>query len=116
MATELEFVEFVVDQIDPSCEISFRKMFGEYALYSKGKVVALLCDDQLFVKATDAGRAFIGNVVEAPPYPGARLAFLIQEQIDDGEWLSKLISITEAELPEPKPKKKRKKKKKAVKE
>ncbi|MDH3266919.1 MAG: TfoX/Sxy family protein [Gammaproteobacteria bacterium] len=111
MATNHEFVEFVVDQIDVACAITFRKMFGEYALYSKAKVVALICDDQLFIKPTDAGRSFIGDVVEAPPYPGAKLCFLIQDEIDNGEWLSQLITLTEAELPTPKPKKKKKKKK-----
>lgn len=84
-------------------------MFGEYALYSNGKVVALICDNQLFIKPTVAGRSYIGDVVEAPPYPGAKHSFLIQDEIDDGEWLSQLIRLTEAELPTPKPRKKKKK-------
>lgn len=113
MASDLNFVKFVVDQIDDSCDVSYRMMFGEYALYSKAKVVALICDDQLFVKATVAGRSFIGDVVEAPPYPGAKLAFLIQDKIEDGEWLTQLITLTEEELPKPKPKKKKKSKRKA---
>ncbi len=82
-------------------------MFGEYVLYSRGKVVALICDNQLFVKATEAGRLFIGEVVESSPYPGAKLAFLIQDQIENREWLSQLITLTEKELPKPKPKKKK---------
>ena len=110
MATDLSFVEFVADQIDGSCEITYRKMFGEYGLYSKGKIVALICDNQLFVKQTQAGRSYIGDVVEAPAYPGARLAFLIEDKIDDTEWLTQLISVTEQELPPPKPKKKPKRK------
>lgn len=107
MASSVEFVEFVADQIDESCDVTYRKMFGEYALYSKGKVVALICDEQLFVKPTEAGRQYIGDVVEAPPYPGAKNSFLIGGEIDDSDWLTGLIRITEAELPAPKPKKKR---------
>ena len=57
MATDLDFVMIVSDQIDDSCDVSYRKMFGEYALYSKGKVVALVRDNQLFVKATAKARA-----------------------------------------------------------
>ena len=110
MATDLEFVKFVADQIEDRCEISYRAMFGAFTLYSKGKVVALIGDNQLFVKATEAGRAFIGDVVEAPPYPGAKLAFLIQDEIDDREWLTQLITLTEQALPKPKPKKKKKRK------
>lgn len=107
MATDLAFVEFVADQLEETCEISYRKMFGEYVLYSRGKVVALICDNQLFVKATEAGRLFISEVVESSPYPGAKLAFLIQDQIENREWLSQLITLTEEELPKPQPKKKK---------
>ena len=104
MASDLSFVEFVMDHIDETCEISYRKMFGEYALYSKGKIVALICDDQLFVKPTEAGRSLIGEVVEASPYPGAKKAYLIQDRVEDKDWLTTLIALTEEALPAPKPK------------
>ena len=108
MGSDLSFVQFVVDQIDYSDEISYRKMFGEYAIYYKGKVVALVCDNRLFVKPTESGRLFIGDVVEAPPYPGAKPSFLIEEQFENREWFSELIRVTEKELPLPKKKKKKK--------
>ncbi|HCL56298.1 MAG TPA: competence protein TfoX [Spirochaetia bacterium] len=107
MASDQSFVDFVLEQIDKSCQISFRKMFGEYALYSGTKVVGLICDNQLFIKPTEFGRKFIKEVLEAPPYPGAKLYFLIEDKIEDREWLSELITITAKNLPEPKPKKKR---------
>jgi TfoX/Sxy family transcriptional regulator of competence genes len=108
MASDLDFVEYVVDQIEHAGVVSFRKMFGEYAVYCQGKVVALICDNQLFLRPTAAGRAFIGDVVEAPPYPGAKLSFLIDEQLDDRDWFSRLIRLTEKELPAPKARKKKK--------
>jgi len=110
MASDLEFVEFAVDQIKGTGDITYRQMFGGYTLYCKGKIVALICDNQFFVKPTEAGRSFIGDVVEAPPYPGAKPSFLIGEQIEDKDWMSNLVRLTEKELPEPKPKKKPKKK------
>ena len=112
MASDLDFIEFIVDQIENAGEITFKKMFGEYALYSDGKVVALICNNQLFIKPTKAGNVFINNVVEAPPYPGAKPYFLIEEQIEDRDWISNLIRLTAKELPKPKPKTKSKKKKK----
>jgi len=51
-----------------------KRMFGEYGLYCEGKLVALACDDQLFVKVTEAGRAWPGDAVElAPAYPSAKV-------------------------------------------
>ena len=105
MATDLEFMEFLADQMAGAGEISYRKMFGEYAVYLDGKVVALVCDNQLFVKPTAAGRAYIGAPVEAPAYPGAKNSFLIEDAFEDREWISELIRITARELPKPKPKK-----------
>ena len=110
MASDQDFVDFVVEQIHDAGAITYRKMFGEYALYCEAKVVALICDNQLFIKPTDAGRSFIGEVVEAPPYPGGKPWFLIGEDLEDPVWISQLIRLSENELPLPKPKKPRKKK------
>lgn len=104
MASDLTFVEYVRDQISGGIDITFRKMFGEYAIYCDGKVVALVCDNQLFVKPTPGGRTFAGKIGQASPYPGAKPHFLIDDKLDDRAWLSALIRITARELPPPKPK------------
>jgi TfoX/Sxy family transcriptional regulator of competence genes len=107
MAQDIDFVNFVVDLVDEDCAVTHKMMFGGCCLYSEGKVFALICNEQLFVKPTEGGRAFIGDVVEAPPYPGARLSFLIEDRLEDTPWLSELVRITTRELPTPRPKKRR---------
>jgi len=103
MSTDADFVEFVVEQIAGAGLVDARKMFGGYTIYCNTKVVALVCDNQLFVKPTAQGRNFIGNVREAPAYTGAKPSFLIEE-LDDSAWLTQLIKITTDALPFPKPK------------
>lgn len=105
MASDQKFVDYIIDQVDSSGKVTGKKMFGEYGLYFGTKIFALVCDNKLFIKPTEPGRAFIQEVVEASPYPGAKPSFLISEQLEDREWLKKLVSITVAALPEPKPKK-----------
>jgi len=107
MASDREFVDFVVEQMGDAGSISQRKMFGEYAIYCDGKVVALVCDNQLFVKPTEGGRAYIEDVVEAPPYPGARAHLLIESAFEDRQWLSGLIRVTAEEVPVPAPKRRK---------
>ena len=107
MANDNDFINYIVDQVSSSGDVRFRHMFGGTTLYCNDKVVALICDNQLFVKPTEAGRSFIGEVVEAPPYTGAKNSFLISEEIDDSEWLTQLIRLTEAALPKPRPRKKK---------
>lgn len=107
MATDQKFVDFVLDQIGFAGDLSAKKMFGEYGVFADGKIFGLICDNKLYIKPTNAGREFIGDVVEAPPYKGAKPSFLIEEKIEDREWLSELVRITVKELPLPKPRKRR---------
>jgi DNA transformation protein and related proteins len=112
MASDPNFVEYVCDCLNGAGQVSFKKMFGEYAIYCDGKVVALVCDNQLFVKPTAAGRSIVDSIVESPPYPGAKPYFLIGEQLDNREWMSNLIRLTANELLAPKSKKPKSKKEK----
>ena len=109
MASDLSFVDYVMDQLDEDSVPTYKPMFGEFGLYSDGKFFGVICDNRLFVKPTQGGRAFIEDVVEAPPYPGAKPSLLIEDRIEDAEWLSELVRITARELPAPEPKKRRKK-------
>ena len=105
MATSQQTVDFITDQIVSAGAIRSRKMFGEYAVYCNDKVVALVCDDQLFVKITEAGRALLKNIDEAPAYPGARPSFRISGELwKDSEFRTQLIIATADELPAPKKK------------
>lgn len=109
MATDKSFMEYAADQMRGAGDVSYRKMFGEYGVYCDGKFVALVCDNNLFVKETDAGRKYYSDtgatVAEGFPYTGAKPAFLIDEKLDDGDWVAGLVRVTYDALPEPKPKK-----------
>lgn len=106
MANSKDFIDFVMDQLQTIPNLTFKKMFGEYGIYADGKIFALACDDRLFIKPTEQGRVFIQDVVEAPPYEGAKPYFLIEDKLEDSEWLCQLARITVDALPMPKPKKK----------
>lgn len=107
MATRADFVDYVIDQAGLGAALSHRRMFGEYALYLDGKVVGLLCDDQLFVKATAAGEALLGRVAAHAPYPNARAHLRIDAELEQPERLQALLLATAAALPPPAPKKPR---------
>jgi TfoX/Sxy family transcriptional regulator of competence genes len=107
MSSTQSTVDFIVDRMSNAGDVSYKKMFGEYGIYCNGKMVASVCDDKLFVKPTVRGRVYIGDVVEASPYPGAKPGFLISgDKWENREWLSELIKITTEELHVPVRKKK----------
>ncbi len=108
MATDAGYAKYVCDQLHAAGGISARKMFGEYGLYRHGKIVALIADNQLFVKPTPEGAAVLGTPTYGPPYPGAKPFFNVSDLLDDPEWLVRLIEATDAALPPPKKKPERK--------
>ena len=113
MPSDPSYIDYILDQLGRLPGVSARKMFGEYAIYIDTKIVALVCNNQLYIKPTQAGQHYIGTPVEAPAYPGAKPSYLVEDGVDDPVWLQRLFSLTAAELPLPKPKVKPVKKAKA---
>lgn len=105
MASDPGTVAHILDSASGAGQVSTRKMFGEHALYLGTKVVALICDDTLFVKPTAGARALLPDAAEAPPYPGAKPHLVADVLLDDSDLLARVIRAVADDLPEPKPKK-----------
>lgn len=103
MASQKEFVDYVVEQLQEAGVITSRKMFGEYGLYCNGRIFAVICEDQLFVKITEAGQRLWPELPAAPPYEGGPPYFLV-ENVDDRAFLTRLAVETCQALPPVKPK------------
>ena len=109
MSSQQKTVDYIVEQSAGAGTMTAKKMFGEYGLYCDGKIMALVCDDQLYVKPTQAGRNYLGVVTDGSPFPGAKPYFLIEgDRWDDADWLAGLVKTTVDDLPAPKPKKAKK--------
>ena len=118
MASNANFVQYIVDQCSGAGErlrvgdgtsgmIVAKKMFGDYGIYRDGKIFGLICDDRLYIKPTEAGRAVLRTIDLQPPYEGAKPYFYIAD-VDDRDYLSALVRETCKALPEPKPKRTKK--------
>lgn len=108
MTSDPRTVAYIVDQASAAGAVSARPMFGEYGVYCDGKMIAIVGEDLLFMKATAGGRAHAADAEERPPYPGAKPCLLIDPgRWDDRDWLAELFRATAAELPAPKPKRRR---------
>lgn len=107
MASSADFVQYIVDQCGGAGNIEARKMFDDYGVYCNGKIFGLICDNGFYVKPTEEGRRSLHTEDFRPPYDGAKPYFYI-EDVDDRDYLSALVKVTCAVLPEPKPKNKKK--------
>ncbi len=103
MATQKETIEFILEKLRNRKRFSTRAMFGEYALYADGKVVALVCDDQMYVKILPAS-AQLENICEkGAPYPGAKQHYIVdEEQLSIVEELPEILCAISESLPEKK--------------
>lgn len=108
MATDASFIDYIAGQVGLGSRLASKKMFGEYALYLDGKVVAFACDNSLFVKPSAAAARLAPDLPQRPPYPGAKLYPVADELLDDGDALRQLLIETAALMPAPKPAKPRK--------
>ena len=97
MACNADFVQYIIDQCSGAGEIAVKKMMGDYCIYCNGALFGLICDNNLYVKETEAGTALVGEVVLRQPYPGAR-AYLYVGNVDDRDFLADLVRATLTEL------------------
>lgn len=104
MACNSDFVQYIIDQCSGAGEIAVKKMMGDYCVYCNGVLFGLICDNNLYVKVTEHGRAVLKEVILRPPYDGAKDYFYIND-VDDRDYLTALIKATLPALPEPKTKK-----------
>ena len=108
MATSLEFLEYVAERLDLGSRLTYKRLFGEYALYIDGKVTAFACDTSLFIKPSPAVETLAPALPRRPPYPGAKDYPVADELLDDADLLRQLILETAVLMPPPKPKAKKK--------
>ncbi|MGV8986190.1 MAG: TfoX/Sxy family protein [Cypionkella sp.] len=104
MSTRPDTIEALRDALADLPGLSYRKMFGEYAIFLDGKMVALICDDLLYVRPTPGALALIAAPVMAPPYPGAKDHICIEAALDEPDLVVAALRAAAVDLPSPKPK------------
>ena len=107
MSTSAASIEHILDTLSP-LRLSFKKMFGEYALYLDGIVVAFVCDDTLFIKPTPGATAILPDAERGPAYPGSKDYIIGSEALDDPDLCARALRAVAADAQPPKPKKPRK--------
>ncbi len=79
MSTKKETTEIILAKLGHSPRFSARPMFGEYGFYADDKIIGGICDDQLFIKILPASAELEAHCHKGPPYPGAKLQYIVTE-------------------------------------
>lgn len=105
MATNLEFAQYVCEQIAPCGCVRYRKMFGEYMVYVNDKPILMVCDNTVFVKQLEILSDLLGENEIGMPYEGAKPHYIIDA--DDREQLQAVANLLEPLTALPKSRKKK---------
>lgn len=105
MASSKSYLEFILEQLSELEDVSHRAMMGEYIIYYRGKVVGGIYDDRFLVKPTKSAVAMMPNADMELPYEGAKEMLLVDD-VENKEFLRKLLEAMYEELPLPNKKKK----------
>lgn len=106
MASSIEYLQFILEQLSDLEEINYRAMMGEYIIYYRGKIVGGIYDDKLLVKPVKSAISYMPKADYELPYNGAKEMLLV-EDVDNKEFLIGLFNAMYDELPMPKIKRKK---------
>ncbi len=104
MASSKDFLDYILEKLSPLEDITSRTMMGEYILYYKGRIFGGIYDNRLLIKPVNAAHRMIPTAKKERPYEGAA-EMIMPDEIDDGEFLCRLVKAMYEELPEPKKRK-----------
>ena len=104
MASSKEYLNFILEQLSETEDISHRAMMGEYIIYYRGKVIGGIYDDRFLVKPTKSALEMMPNAVMELPYYGAKEMILVDD-VDNRTFLKELFEAMYEELPMPKKRK-----------
>lgn len=96
MATSKQFLNYVIDQLSPTGNVAFKPMMGEYLFYYEGVHVGGLYDDRVLIKRLAANDGF--GLESERPYEGAKRFMRKIDDLDDVEFLRKVLTATAEQL------------------
>ena len=93
MATDLEFIQYICDQINTTGKVRYRKMFGEYMVYVNDKPILLVCNNSVYIKKHECLLKLLKESEKGIPYNGAKEHYLLD--IDNKELCCDVIRLVE---------------------
>lgn len=100
MASNKEYLDFILEQLSELSDITYRQMMGEYIVYYRGKIVGGIYDDIFLVKPVKSAISLMPDAAYELPYEGAK-QMLVVDNVDSKRFLKKLFEAMYDELPTP---------------
>lgn len=107
MSSSYDYLEFVLDQLSGLDNIDYRYMFGSFAIYYRGKVAGFIINDRLLIKNVPSAAFMMPEAEKIPPFKGGKPMILVEDLLEDRDFMKILFEGMYDELSFPKPKKRK---------
>ena len=98
MASDKEYLDYIMEQLSELEDVSWRAMMGEYIIYYRGKVIGGVYDNRFLVKPVKSALSMMPGAVFELPYEGAKEMLLV-DNVENRGFLRELIESMYEELP-----------------
>lgn len=105
MASSVDYIEFVCEQIMGIGDVRYKKMFGEYMVYLNDKPVFLVCNNTVYLKPLEVIKDKMQGAEVEIPYQGAKERYVLD--IENPELAKEVALLLEEVTPIPRPKKRK---------
>ena len=105
MGSTKDYLEYILEQLSFSDEITYRSMMGEYIIYYRGKIIGGIYDDLFLVKPVKSAKEMMPNARIELTYEGAKEMLLVDD-VENKKFLKELLEAMYDELPAPKKRRK----------
>ena len=90
MASNQEYLDYILEQLSEASDVTYRPMMGEYILYFRGKIVGGIYDDRFLVKPTKSAQAMMPDAEMELPYESGKDMLLV-DGVENRECLLNLF-------------------------
>lgn len=97
MASNKEYLNYILDQLSELNDITYKPMMGEYIIYYCNIIIGGIYDNRLLVKPIKSAISYMSHVTFELPYEGAKEMLLV-DNVDSKEFLIKLFEVMYDEL------------------
>ena len=98
MASDKEYMDYIMEQLSELEDVSWRAMMGEYIIYYRGKIIGGVYDNRFLVKPVKSALSMMPEAARELPYEGAKEMLLV-DNVENRGFLRELIESMYEELP-----------------
>lgn len=101
MATTIDYIEFVCEQLSNYGDVRYKKMFGEYMVYIDDRPLLTVTNNTVYAKCLDSLSQIMADNETGYPYQGAKLHYVldVEDKTKTEQVIAALLAMPQLKKP-----------------